>query len=71
MDLSALTSKVRTSRLLTEPEREYWLSNMPRMNTEQLLKLEAILGEAEALPWNTEMQNYMSIASKPTAALAA
>lgn len=71
MDLSALSSKVRASRLLTESEREYWLSNMPRMTMEQLQKLTSILAEAEALPWNQTMQTYMSIAGSAVAALAA
>ncbi len=71
MDLPTLTSKVRLSRLLTESEREYWIGNLPNMSYEQLLKIESILQEAETLSWNTEMQTYMSIATKATAALAA
>ncbi len=71
MDLQTLSGKVRLSRLLTESEREYWVSNLPTMSDEQLLKLEAILQEAQQLAWNTSMQTYMSIATKATAALAA
>lgn len=71
MDLQTLSSKVRLSRLLSESEREYWVSNLTTMSDEQLLKLEAILQEAEQLAWNTSMQTYVSMANKATAALAA
>lgn len=71
MDLQTLSGKVRLSRLLTESEREYWVNNLATMSDEQLLKLEAILQEAQELSWTTSMQTYMSIAHKATAALAA
>jgi hypothetical protein len=71
MDLQTLQTKVQTSRLLTEAERAYWLQNIPRMTPEQLKKLETILTEAEGLQWNQEMQQYLSIANKTGAALAA
>jgi hypothetical protein len=71
MDLKTLSNKVQLSRLLTESERQYWVGNLPHMSEEQLLKLEAILQEAQELSWSTEMQTYMSIANKATAALAA
>ncbi|MFA5800038.1 MAG: hypothetical protein WC840_03710 [Candidatus Peribacteraceae bacterium] len=70
MDLQALTQKVQTSRLLTEAERSYWLFSLPRMTQEQLKKLEAILAEAETLPWNEQMQHYLSIATKAQTAFA-
>ncbi len=71
MDLNTLSSKVRLSRLLTQSERAYWVGNLPNMSDEQLVKLEGILQEAQELSWNTEMQTYMSIATKASAALAA
>lgn len=71
MDLQTLSGKVRLSRLLSESEREYWVSNLTTMSDEQLLKLEAILQEAQQLAWNASMQTYISIANKATAALAA
>lgn len=71
MDLQTLSNKVQLSRLLTESERKYWVGNLSHMSEEQLLKLEAILQEAQELSWSTEMQTYMSIANKATAALAA
>lgn len=70
MDPQALQIKVQTSRLLTGSERAYWLRTMPRMTLEQLKKLWTILIEAESLPWNEEMQQYLSIANKVTAVLA-
>ncbi len=71
MDLQTLSQKIRLSRLLTESERAYWVGNLPQMTEEQLLSLETILQEAQALSWNTEMQTYMSIATKASTALAA
>ena len=71
MDLPTLQSKVQTSRLLSEAERTYWLGNIAHMTPEQLQKLETILAEAEGLSWSEEMQNYIAIATKATAALAA
>lgn len=71
MDRNVLLSKVHTSRLLTVSERQYWTENMPHMNDGQCEKLARILTEAEGLSWDAEMQNYLSIATKATAALAA
>lgn len=71
MDIPTLQSKIQSSRLLSNPERTYWLENLAKMNDDQLGKLEIILKEAEELPWNQEMQQYMLIATKATAALAA
>jgi hypothetical protein len=70
MDLSTLSAKVQASRLLSAAEKTYWLENLPRMNGQQLQKLESILAEAENLPWNEEMQNYLSIAAKAQTAFA-
>lgn len=69
MDLQTLQSKVMASRLLTQTDKRYWLENLAQMNVDQLGKLETILKEAEELPWNEEMQRYMLIAAKATAAL--
>jgi hypothetical protein len=71
MDIQNLQSKIRSSRLLSNPERTYWLENMSKMNDDQLGKLEIILTEAEELPWNQEMQQYMLLATKATQALQA
>lgn len=70
MDLNLLTVKVQSSRLLSDPEKKYWLQNLPRMNPQQISKLESILSEAENLPWNEEMQHYLSIATKAQTAFA-
>ena len=69
MDPLTLLSKVQASKLLTEPERAYWIKNMPKMTEEQLNKLDTILTEALSLSWGMEMQQYLSIASKATATL--
>ena len=60
---------VEKSRLLSDAERQYWLRNLPKMNKEQLQKLEGILSEAEGLPWDDAMQHYLSIATKATMTL--
>jgi|GEM_PF-3117413 hypothetical protein len=70
MDTATLTTKVQTSQLLSEADRTYWLGNIPRMTELQLKKLEAILNEASDLPWNEEMQHYLSIANKAQATFA-
>lgn len=70
MDLQALQLKVQTSRLLADAERAYWLQNIPRMTPAQSEKLWTIVTEAEELQWNTEMQQYLSIANKASVALA-
>ena len=71
MDLQTLQHKVETSPLLADSERAYWSGNLVHMNAEQLEKLEKILTEAEGLSWNEEMQQYIAIATKATAVLAA
>lgn len=71
MDIQTLTTKVQASVLLSAEERTYWLSALPRMNPEQLSKLESILTEAEGMTWNEEMQQYLSILNKTSTVLAA
>ncbi len=71
MDQNALIVRVQASRLLTEAEKQYWCGNLHRMNEGQIAKLEAILAQAEALPWTQEMETYLHIATKATAAIAA
>ncbi len=58
MDLTALTVRVQASRLLTEAEKMYWLQHLPRMNADQIGKLEGILAEAERLPWNVNIPDF-------------
>jgi hypothetical protein len=71
MQLNALAMRVQESRLLTEAEKMYWMQHLPRMNTEQISKLEGILDEAEKLPWTEQMKNYLQIATKGSAPLTA
>ncbi len=69
MDLPTLQAKVIASRLLTEQEKQYWAQNLPKMNPEQLNKLEGILLEAEKIPWQEQMDNYIKLVEKGTAFL--
>lgn len=71
MDLQTLSSTVRLSRLLTASERTYWIQRLPTMSAVQLSKLAGILEQAQQIPWNAQMQTYMSIAQKASHALAA
>ena len=64
MDIALLAAKVQTSPLLSDAERQYWISNLPHMTPPQILKLERILTEAEGLTWNDDMQQYISLATK-------
>lgn len=66
MDLETLRKKVWQSHLLTEAERQYWLTNMPRMSEEQLGKLDRILGEAEQIPWTDKTQAYVAMIGQAT-----
>lgn len=70
MQLNALVVRVQASRLLTEPEKMYWIQQLPRMSTDQISKLERILEEGEKLPWTHAMENYLQIATKTSAAIA-
>jgi hypothetical protein len=70
-DLASLTTRVNQSRLLTEAERTYWRGNLPRMNEEQLGKLDAILTEAEQLAWNPAMQGVLDMATRTASPLPA
>lgn len=58
MDLTALSVRVQASRLLTDGEKMYWLQHIPRMNEQQLAKLERVLGEAENLHWSQDIPNF-------------
>ena len=60
MDLSALSVRVQTSRLLTESEKMYWLRHLPRMTDPQIAKLDSILAQGEALPWSDAIPNFQS-----------
>jgi len=58
MDLTALSVRVQASRLLEDKEKMYWLQHIPRMNEQQLAKLERVLGEAENLHWSDAIPNF-------------
>ncbi len=70
MNLSALASRVSSSRLLSAVERSYWLSNLPRMSDAQIVRLESILEKAAALPWTDKAQQLLSLIAKATVAIA-
>ena len=61
-----LTSLVQKSQLLTEAEKSYWLSNLPKMTAEQKDRLIAILQRASKIQWNEQIQNYLSLIGKAT-----
>lgn len=71
MNLDTLRAKVQASRLLTDQERTYWLESMPRMNSEQLMKLDRILTEALGIPWGEHMQKYLDMVQRGTQAMQA
>ena len=64
MDANQLKALVEASRLLTQAEKTYWLTNLPHMTPEQLARLEQILNRARQIKWNEHIQNYMSVVSK-------
>ena len=61
MDSDSLRRKVTESRLLTERERDYWLQKLPKMNQEQLMKLDRILTEALGIVWSEQMDGYLKM----------
>jgi hypothetical protein len=64
MDTAQLSSLISESNILTDAEREYWKQSLPKMNAEQIAKLEQILEKAEQIPWTEHIQNYFSSITK-------
>lgn len=69
MDLDALAQAVRDSKLLTEQEKTYWTERLPRMNPDQIAKLNRILSEASSIPWNEQIEQCMQAIARGTSPL--
>lgn len=63
MDDAALLALIKRSKILTEKERDYWITNLSHMNAEQKGKLVAILQKADDIPWTEQVQKYFSMVS--------
>lgn len=61
MNHNLLALRVQESRLLTDSEKTYWVQHLPRMNPEQITKLETILSQGESLQWTSAIPNYQAI----------
>lgn len=64
MDTARISALIAKSNILTSAEREYWNQNLPKMNAEQLAKLEQILVKAQQIPWTEQVQKYFSFITK-------
>lgn len=64
MDTAALVKLVQRSPILSEPEREYWLKNLPDMNPKQCQKLWNILNVPDELPFQKELETYFASLGK-------
>ncbi len=60
MDTKALVQLIQRSPLLSEPEREYWLKNLPSLNSTQSQKLWNILNVPDELPFQKELEQYFA-----------
>lgn len=61
MEIEKLKALIAQSNILTDAEREYWSLSLPKMNAEQLAKLEQILVKAQEIPWTEQIQKYFSL----------
>ncbi|MDD5469449.1 MAG: hypothetical protein PHO92_01470 [Candidatus Peribacteraceae bacterium] len=61
-----LASFVQKSQLLTEAEKSYWATSLPKMTPQQKERLIAILNRAAKIQWNEQIQNYLSLIGKAT-----
>lgn len=62
-DRQALLALVQSSSILSEPEREYWQSNLPGMTEAQCSKLESILTQVAApSPLEQEILQFIEVA---------
>ena len=60
MDTKALIELIKRSSLLSDPERDYWLRNLPGMNTTQCQKLWNILNIPDEMPFQKELEAYFA-----------
>ena len=58
MDLPTLTKLVRTTPILNEAERTWWLTYLPTMKPEQCERLEQILTQPINLPFGAIITNF-------------
>ncbi len=64
MDTKTLVSLIQRSSLLSDPERDYWLRNLPGMSPKQCDKLWNILNVSDELPFQQELQDYFTSLGK-------
>ena len=60
MDTKALVDLIKRSSLLSDPERDYWLRNLPSLNSKQCQKLWNILNVSDELPFQKELEEYFA-----------
>jgi hypothetical protein len=69
MDTAALLNLVEKSYLLSEPQRAYWRQQLPRMDDTQKSKLEAILRGTDLIPFQKELEKYLTSLGQAAAKL--
>ncbi len=59
MDNLALKTLVEKSYLLSEPQRAFWLQQLPLLKADQRTKLEKTLAGSDELPFQKELDRYV------------
>lgn len=61
---SKIHTLIEKSNVLTKAERAYWLASLPKMTPDQVSRLETILKKAAQIPWNEQLQHFLSFVTK-------
>ena len=70
MTVEQLQTLIAQSKILTDAEKQYWSSSLPKMSPEQHQKLEGILQRAQQIPWTDKIQQYFTLVAKSAQASA-
>ena len=66
MDSTHLTSLIAASPVLTEQDRAYWTEKVTSLTEPQARKLEQILTKAQDIPWDRNVQTFLSLLDRAT-----
>jgi hypothetical protein len=61
MNLSSLTALVRSTPLLSDAERAYWLEHLPTMKPNQCERLETILNSPDEGPFASAITQFFQM----------
>ncbi len=69
METATLLVLVEKSYLLSEAQRTYWRTQLPRMDEAQKAKLESILRGTDQIPFQKELERYLTTIGQAAAKL--